>query len=422
MQNRLESLFDAPGPWAAGPAAVCYRAMPRRIIHVDMDEFFAAVEKLDNPALVGKPILVGGSPTGRGVVSTASYEARKFGCHSALPMARAVRLCPQAVVLPVRGDRYRAVSDEVFAVFEEFSPLIQPLSIDEAFLDVSGSERLFGPAEYIARQIKRRIRDEVGLTASVGLAPNMFLAKLASDLEKPDGLVVITDETVHDILDPLPISKLWGMGPASVKGFAALGVETIGQLRRMDPQLLTRHFGAMGEHFGRLANGLDERPVTPDGEAKSIGTETTFAVDVDQREELERVLLGQVEQVARRLRRHQLKARTLTLKIRYGDFTTLTRSTTWAEPTDATEELWQSAREVFGKWAGSHFQPLRLLGATASNLRGRAGTQLALFGDPGRAAHEAVDRAVDDITERFGKGAIGRGGTSPKPGNKGSGG
>ena len=374
-----------------------------------MDEFFAAVEKLDNPALVGKCLLVGGDPRGRGVVCTASYEARKFGCHSALPMSRAIRLCPQAIVLPVRGERYQAVSRQVFEVFERFTPRVEPLSIDEAFLDLTGCERLFGPAEDAARQIKDCIRSEIGLTASVGIAPNKFLAKLASDLEKPDGHVVITDETIHEILDPLPIAKLWGMGPVSAKRFHDLGIDTIGELRQVDPELLTRHFGAMGEHFPRLANGLDQREVTRDSASKSIGTESTFAVDLDDLDELRRILLDQVQQVGQRLRRHDLAARTVTLKLRDGDFTTLTRSVTLDEATDVTEELWQTARSILEKWARQRFRPLRLLGATASNITGRAGAQLSLFEDPKRVAQRAIDQAVDDSTERFGKGAIGRG-------------
>jgi len=385
-------------------------AMPRRVIHVDMDEFFAAVEKLDDPALVGKCVLVGGSAEARGVVSTASYEARRFGCHSAMPMATAVRLCPHAVVLPVRGERYRRASADVFEVLERFTPLIEPLSIDEAFLDVTGSERLFGPAEEIARRVKQAIRDELALTASVGVAPNKFLAKLASDLEKPDGLVVITEANVREVLDPLPVTRLWGMGPSSAEQLRALGVETVGRLRRMDVEVLRRTLGAAGDHFARLARGEDDRPVTPDAEAKSIGTETTFPVDVADLDELRRVLLQQVEQVARRLRRHDLAARTVTIKLRYGDFTTRTRSTTLDEPAETTEDLWRAAGGLLAAWSAGQHRPLRLLGVTATQLRGHAGRQLSLFPDPRRRRQQAVDRALDDIAERFGPDAIGRAG------------
>ena len=382
--------------------------MRRRIIHVDMDEFFAAVEKLDRPELRGQCILVGGDPQKRGVVSTASYEARAFGCHSAMPMARAVRMCPQAVVLPVRGERYRQVSEQVFDVLKSFAPQIEPLSIDEAFLDVSGCERLFGPAEGIGRQIKEAVSAKVGLTASVGVAPNKFLAKLASDLDKPDGLTVIDESTVHQILDPLPIRKLWGIGPAGAKAFERANIRTIGQLRLACPDLLRETVGDMGEHFQRLAAGLDDRPVTPDSQARSIGQEVTFATDVADMGALSGVLLGQVEHVGRRLRRHGLKARTVTLKLRYGDFTTLTRSTTLAACTDVTAELWAAADGLLAAWSAAAGRPLRLLGVTASQLGGGSGQQLPLFADEGKARQGRLDRAMDDITERFGPGAVAR--------------
>ena len=385
--------------------------MKRRILHVDMDEFFAAVEKLDNPDLRGKCLLVGGSPTGRGVVSTASYEARKFGCGSAMPMARALRLCPHAIVLPVRGRRYRQVSEDVFAVFERFTPAVEPLSIDEAFLDVTGCERLLGPAEQIASDLKRAIREEIGLTASVGVAPNKFLAKLASDLQKPDGTVVITEKNMQSVLDGLLISRMWGVGPAAEKQFASLGVRTIGQLRRTPLETLTHTFGSAGaEHFHRLSRGLDDRPVTSDGQAKSIGQEITFAQDVDDLDELRRVLLQQAEQVSRRLRRHELKARTVTVKLRYGDFTTLTRSTTLREAANTTEGIWQTAEGLLAAWAKCDFQPLRLLGVTATQFVDARGGQLPLFPPPAVARQQELDRAVDRIAERFGPDAVRRAG------------
>jgi len=382
--------------------------MRRRIIHVDMDEFFAAVEKLDRPELRGKCLLVGGDPAKRGVVSTASYEARAFGCHSAMPMARAVRLCPQAIVLRPRGRRYSEVSEDIFRVFESFTPQVEPLSIDEAFLNVTGCERLFGPAEAIGAQIKREIRRVVGLTASVGVAPNKFLAKLASDLEKPDGLTVVDESNVHRMLDPLGIRKLWGVGPAAAKTFERLNIRTIGELRLASPQLLRETIGEMGEHFQRLAAGLDDRPVTPDSQAKSIGQEVTFATDIGDMATLSGVMLGQVEQVGRRLRRHGLKARTVTLKLRYGDFTTLTRSTTMEAATDVTAELWAAAQGVFDAWRVAAGRPLRLLGVTASQLRGAGGEQLSLFGDAGKDKQERLDKAMDEISERFGTGSVGR--------------
>lgn len=374
-----------------------------------MDEFFAAVEKLDRPELAGKPLLIGGDPRGRGVVSTASYEARPFGCRSAMPMSTAIRLCPHAVVLPVRYDRYRQLSNQIFAILEQFSPLVEPLSIDEAFLDVTGCQRLLGPAEHIAAEIKRIIRQETQLTASVGVAPNKFLAKLASDLRKPDGLVAISEENVHNVLDPLPASKIWGVGPAGAKELEKLNVCTIGQLRLLPEKMLADRFGDWGLHCHRLARGIDDRPVTPDSQAKSIGQEETFPQDVAEMEELRAVLLGHVQEVARRLRRQGLSARTVTLKLRYGDFTTLTRAKTLPEPTDVTDTLWQTAREIFDAWAGRNFRPLRLLGMTASGLGGQAGRQLGLFQDDRQKMQERLDEATDSIAERFGRKAITRG-------------
>ena len=383
--------------------------MTTSIVHVDMDEFFAAVEKLDDPALRGKPLLVGGDPRGRGVVCTASYEARKFGCHSAMPMAKAVRLCPQAIVLPVRGERYREVSEQVFDVFAQFTPQIEPLSIDEAFLDMAGTERLFGPVEQTARRIKQAIRDQAGLACSVGVAPNKFLAKLASDLEKPNGLTVITSDTIHTILDPLPISKLWGVGPAAAKQFGKLNIRTIAQLRKTPLKLLKETLGDSAEHFHRLANGLDDRPVQPDSRAKSIGQEQTFTLDVRDLDELCRVLLQQTQQVARRLRKHDMSARTVTLKLRYGDFTTISRSITLGDPTDVTEIIWKAAANLLQQWAASSFHPLRLLGVTVTQLQPSAGGQMSLFESSASKKLKKLDSAMDEIADRFGDSAVTRG-------------
>ncbi len=384
--------------------------MQRWILHVDMDEFFAAVERLDNPALAGKPLLVGGSVEGRGVVSTASYEARKFGCHSAMPMAQATRLCPQAVVLPVRGQRYGELSRAVFDIFRRFTPLVEPLSIDEAFLDVTGTERLHGPAEKVAQSIKRTIHNELHLVASVGVAPNKFLAKLASDLEKPDGLTVIEPDRIHNVLDPLPVRKLWGIGPTAERELKRLGISTVGQLRVFSPRELRRALGNSAEHFLKLANGVDNRPVTPDHEAKSIGQEQTFPTDLNDREQLLTILYGQLQEVARRLRRAGLLARTVTLKLRHGDFTTLSRSRTLEKPTDLTDPLWTTAKALFNDWAQCDFQPLRLAGVTLSNLEAHVGQQLDLFAPPeDHTRQRQLDQTVDSIVEKFGKGVIRRG-------------
>ncbi len=382
---------------------------PRQILHVDMDAFFAAVEQLDNPELRGKPVLVGGSPDARGVVSTASYEARPFGCHSALPMAQAARLCPQAIIVRPRMERYSEVSRQIFEVFEQFTPLVEPLSIDEGFLDVTGCERLFGPGEQIARELRRRINRTTGLTASVGVAPNKFLAKLASDLDKPDGLVVVPADRIDDFLDPLPLKRLWGAGKATLRRFELLGRRTFGDLRRMQLAELRREFGEAGEQFFHLVRGADNRPVVPDREAKSISHELTFATDVLDPEYLRGILLNQTEDVARRLRRHNLLARTVTIKLRRFDFLTITRRVTLEAPTDQTSVFWQAAAALLDENLGPDTLPVRLIGMGVSQLISEDRRQLSLF-EPARDKRErALDRTMDEIRSRFGTSAISRG-------------
>ncbi len=373
-----------------------------------MDAFFASVEQLDNPALRGKPVLVG-SDRLRGVVAAASYESRKFGCHSAQPMAVAKRNCPHAIIVPVRFARYREISDQVFSIFETYTPAVQPISIDEAFLDLTGTERLNGPPLQVAKTIKRRIHDEIGLTASVGVSHNKFLAKLASDLEKPDGLTVIGLDDVDRVLPPLAIGRIWGIGPKSAKKLESLGVRKIGDLRNKDADWMTRQIGADADHYRRLALGLDDREVTPDSQAKSIGQEQTFEINVNDPEEIRTVILGQVEQVARRLRKHGLSASTITLKIRYGDFKTITRSTTLETATDVTSVLWHAARKLFDDWTEKEFKPVRLIGASAKGLV-QGGGQLGLFADPKMDKERKLDLAVDQINARLGKAGIRRGG------------
>ena len=377
----------------------------RSILHLDMDAFFAAIEQQDHPELRGKPVLIGHDGP-RGVVATASYEARPFGCHSAQPMVTAKRLCPQAIILPVRGERYQEVSEQMFAILEEFSPVIEPVSIDEAFLDLTGTERLLGKPEDVARRLKDRIKSDLDLTASAGVSFNKFLAKLASDMDKPDGLTVIRPEDVDRILPPLPVTKLFGIGRATAARLAKVGIRTIGDLRRKPIAWLQEHLGSEAQWYFNLARGIDERPVTPDREAKSIGHEQTFEVDVPDPGEVRRVLFDQVEQVARRLRKHGLRARGVSLKIRFGDFETISRSTTLTGPTDITTELWQAARGLFDKWP---FRPVRLIGVTAERLT-EAKDQLTLFTGPEKERQKKLDSVTDRINERFGKRAIKRGG------------
>ncbi len=378
-----------------------------------MDAFFAAIEQRDQPALRGKPVLVGGTGR-RGVVSTASYEARPFGCHSAQPMAVARRLCPEAIVVPTDGKRYAAVSEQLFALFRDVTPAVEPLSVDEAFLDLTGCERLWGSAVSAGEALQARIRDELRLTASVGVAPNKFLAKLASDLEKPAGLTVIEEADIDTVLPPLPIERLWGVGKVTAERLQTRGVKTIGDLRAWSVRELERVFGKSGEHFWRLARGLDERDVVPDSRAKSISQERTFAVDVDDPELVREVLRGQVDDVAGRLRRSGFKARTVALKIRYGRFETITRSLTLKAPSAGTVELREAAFLLYARWVRQGFRPVRLIGMGAAQFVEPGDEQLGLFTEPEKVRNERVDEALDALQDRFGGGVIGRG-LSPRP-------
>jgi DNA polymerase-4 len=377
------------------------------ILHVDMDAFYASVEERDDPRLVGRPVIVGGTAEGRGVVAAANYVARKFGVHSAMPAVTARRLCPRAVFLPVRMSHYAAISHQIRGIFEQYTPLVEPLSLDEAFLDVSGSEHLFGSAAEIARRIKQQIRDEVRLVASVGVAPNKFVAKIASDLRKPDALVVVEASEVQAFLDRLPVGRLWGVGKVTNQVFERYGIRTIGRLREMPPEALAELFGSSGEHYWRLAHGVDERRVVPDREAKSISHETTFAQDIDDQESLRAVLLELVDQVARRLRRHGLKGRTVELKVRFADFTTITRSQALAEPSDVTDELVQAAVTLLTTRLPAGHLPVRLLGMGMSGLQSRP-TQGLLFDVEARQKQRQLDEVADRIKERFGGAALGR--------------
>ena len=381
------------------------------IIHADMDAFYASVEQRDRPELQGKPIIVGGNPDQRGVVAAANYAVRQFGVHSAMPSATARRLCPDAIFLPARLDYYAQVSDQIREIFHRFTPLVEPLSLDEAFLDVSGSERLFGPAESVGRQIKDAIDHELNLTASVGIAPNKFLAKIASDLEKPDGFVRVDPDAVQAFLDPLPVERLWGVGRQTSKVFQKLGVRTICQLRQLPLDIVTSHFGSHGEHLSKLAHGIDNRPVVPDREAKSISHETTFATDLDDQESLRAWLLELTEQVARRLRRHALRGRTVEIKVRFADFQTITRSRKLSEPTSSTHELWEPANELLSTRLPSDHLPVRLLGMGVTDIDRTGVTQRQLFDEGDRVKQDGLDQVGDQIRERFGSKALSRGST-----------
>jgi len=374
--------------------------MTNRIIHLDMDAFYASVEQLDNPALRGRPVIVGGSLE-RGVVSACSYEARPFGVRSAMPMRRAVRLCPEAVVLPVRMARYREVSRQVFGIFARYTDRIEPLSVDEAFLDVAGCERLFGPAAEIAARIRREVRDELGLAISAGVAPNKFLAKLASESAKPDGLLEIAPGQVDAFLLPLPVERIWGVGAKAAEQLHRLGCRSVADLRRLPEAQLVRLFGVWGGRLYRLARGEDDRQVEVDQPAKSFGAEETFAADLTGREVLQRQLLAQAEKVATRLRRQGLEGRVVTLKVRYGDFETVTRQLTLAEPTANGLLLYRAGLELLARTeAGS--RPVRLLGLSAGELEPAAQGQATLFPDERNRKLANLDRSLDRLAERFG--------------------
>ena len=381
----------------------------RQIIHVAMDAFYASVEQRDHPELRGKAVIVAGDPKARGVVSAASYEARKFGVHSAMPTAQALRRCPHTILLPVRMERYAEVSHEIQSIFERYTPLVEPISLDEAFLDVTASTSLFGSAERIGRSIKEQIASQTQLTASVGVATNKFLAKLASDLKKPDGFVVITEQDKQQILDPLGVGRIWGVGKVTEKALHSRGIRTIADLRGTGEAELTSIVGNGAAELLRLARGEDDSEVEAARQAKSLSSEQTFATDIRDTTILLGVLLEQVEEVAQRLRRRRLKARTVTLKLRYGDFRTVTRSETLRDATNLTQVLWETSERVFGQWHRSESGALRLLGFGATGLESQEAGQATLFPDPEAEKLERLDRAMDAIRDRYGRRAVHRG-------------
>jgi len=378
----------------------------RHIIHLDMDAFYPAVEVLDHPELQGKPVIVGGIGD-RGVVSSASYEARDFGVHSAQPMVTARRLCPQGIFLPVRMNRYREISAQVFEIFHHFTPLVEPLSIDEAFLDVTGSIRLFGQPEEIARRIKAMIVHETRLTASAGVAPSKFVAKIASDMDKPDGLTVVAPDEVRAFLDPLPIEKMWGVGKVTRGTLGRLGVRTFRDLSRMPVKVLERRFGKQGLKMHELSLGMDERPVEPDREVKSVGHEETFARDIEDVDEARKEILALSTRVARRMRRKGIQGKTVTLKVKYSDFVQITRATTLPYATDDALEIFSNAsRLLLNTEAGK--RPIRLLGVSLSQLElPWQGKQLSLFEQENESQKRRdLNKALDSVVEKHGEKSV----------------
>jgi DNA polymerase-4 len=378
----------------------------RRIIHLDMDAFYASVEILDNPALQGLPVVVGGNAN-RGVVCAASYEARKFGVHSALPILTARKLCPDGVFLPVRMARYQEISRRIMEIFQRFTPLVEPLSLDEAFLDVTASQSLMGTAEEIAIQIRALVRETIGLTVSAGVGASKLVAKIASDLNKPDGLTIVPSGQEEAFLAPLPIGRLWGVGPTTRQALALIGVKTIGDLSRMPLAILTAKFGKAGLMLHESARGIDLRPVEPEQETKSIGHEETFAEDLRDKKRIEQELLALCLKVGKRARRYGLAGRTVTVKVKYRDFVQVTRSLTLPEPVADDKSLYRTGCLLLAKTEIT-LRPIRLLGISLANLvPAEASGQLALFGESQTRRKDCrLYKAIDAISDRYGSKSI----------------
>jgi DNA polymerase IV len=376
-------------------------APPRAIIHLDMDAFYASVEQRDDPALRGRPVIVGGDAR-RGVVLAASYEVRPTGVRSAMPMARALRLAPGAVVVPPRHDAYAEASGRVFEILESITPLVEPLSLDEAFLDVTASIKLFGQPGEIASALRRRIAAEVGLPASAGIAGVKLVAKIASDMAKPNGQLEVPPDGGAAFLAPLPVSRLWGVGPKSAVQLQRLGFSTVGELAAADPAYLERRLGAGGRDLWEQANALDPRPVVPDREAKSIGAEETFDEDLSGTDDLRPHVHAQALRVAERLRRAGMRARTVQLKLKRADFTLVTRRATFDEPTDDGQALFREAALLLAREPSL---PTRLTGVSAQNLVPATAPQMGLFAPPPSPA-DALNRTLDKIADKFGAKAI----------------
>ena len=378
--------------------------MNRIIIHIDMDAFFTSIEQLDNPELRGKPVVVGGNPfVSRTVVSSASYEARKYGIHSAMPMRQAFRLCPSAIFIRPRFKRYEHITRQIFSILTNYSPLVELASIDEAYIDLTGTEKLFGEPIDTAMGMKQRIYDEIGLVASVGLAPNKFLAKMASESEKPDGFVVIKQENIREFLDPLPIEALWGIGPKSAEHLRHIGIHKVESLLPFDFDTLKAMFGKAGEMLYNLVRGIDDTPVEPYSRRKSISIERTFSQDLNRWETIRKTILALSDKLAERMAREKIIGRTITVRVRYPDFTTITRSKTSTIPAGLPRKIYSEASklihpEVVGK-------KIRLLGIGLSNLS-PANRKMASLFDNEYARDEKLLDAILEIKNKFGSDKI----------------
>lgn len=384
----------------------------RIIAHIDMDAFFAAVEQRDNPSLKGKPVVIGADPKGgkgRGVVSTCSYEARRYGIHSAQPISIAYQKCPQAIFLRGNHSKYSRVSKEIRGIFYDFTPDVEPVSIDEAFLDVTGCWRAYGSPVSLAQKLKDRIKKELGLTASVGIAPVKFVAKIASDFSKPDGLLEILPEKIQDFLFPLPVEKLWGVGEKSRQALNHRGIMTVGDLARLDRVALVEEFGQHGGHLYDLAHGIDPRPVAMDEEVKSVSHEHTFDVDEKNPEEVLRILLHLTEKVSRRLRKLGLKGKTVSVKVRTQGFKTHTRDCTLPHRVDLIDEIFPVAKQLFEDFYRPVYD-IRLIGVRVSNFDDPyVEDNLFTAQDEGHQRLDRAQKAMEQIKDKFGDHSIHRG-------------
>ncbi|MGD8228449.1 MAG: DNA polymerase IV [Desulfobacteraceae bacterium] len=390
--------------------------MNRVILHIDMDAFYASVEQMDNPALRGRPVIVGGI-SNRGVVSAASYEAREFGVRSAMPIFKAKQRCPEGVYLPVRMNRYQEVSRQVMEILEWFSPLVEQVSIDEAYMDISGVDKLLGLPRDIGLEVKRRIRETTSLTCSIGIAPNKFLAKVASDLDKPDGLTIIPPAKVPQFIQRLPIEKVPGVGKKALQTLYKMRVLTLGDIRKLGERALLEKTGKFGERLLKLSMGIDETPVLPHMAAKSISSERTLSEDTNDREILKKKLMIQSEMVGKRAREKGVKGTTITLKVKRADFTQMTRRATMGKATNSTNAIYRQGLKLLAQVKIS--TKFRLIGIGLSNLVRVTDIpkQLDLFKEPEphEKSWEDVERAMDAIKDRFGRDAIKRGGVIKGP-------
>jgi DNA polymerase-4 len=378
------------------------------ILHIDMDAFYASVEQQDDPRLKNKCVIVGGT-SNRGVVSAASYEARQFGIHSAMPIYQAKQKCPHGIFVPPRMGRYKEVSQKVMALLRDFSPLVEPVSIDEAYMDITGCKRLFGEPQETAWEIKRQIKETVRLTCSIGVAPNKFLAKIASDLEKPDGLTLIRPDKVSEFIDSLPIKKVPGVGKKMHRQLELLSIRTLGDVQRLPEKTLIKHLGKFGQRLRALSSGTDHSPVSPHASHKSISSERTLAADTRDTKLLKRYLLRQAEAVAKQLRKAGVRAKTITIKIKDADFKQVTRRTTIAIPTQSSKTIYRHAERLMNNFKIT--KKIRLIGVGTSGFSSvTASLQMGLFENNAETKDEweKVDKTLDSISKKFGKDIIGR--------------